>query len=81
MIPLTFHWYDGAGPPLTGVAVNVTEVPAQTGFAEAEIVTETTRLLLITIITGLLVTGLLTVQISEDDSSQMTTSPFAGVYV
>jgi len=27
--PFTFHWYVGAVPPLVGVAVNVTEVPAQ----------------------------------------------------
>ena len=25
----TFHWYDGVVPPLTGVAVNWTDVPAQ----------------------------------------------------
>jgi hypothetical protein len=40
--PLTFHWYDGVAPPFTGVAVKVTEVPAQTGSAgEAAIVTLT----------------------------------------
>ena len=27
--PFTFHWYDGVAPPLAGVAVKVTEVPAQ----------------------------------------------------
>ena len=35
--PFTFHWYDGVVPPLTGAAVNVIFVPAQTvpaGFAE-----------------------------------------------
>ena len=36
--PLTFHWYEGAVPPLIGLAVNITEVPTQTGFADAEIV-------------------------------------------
>ena len=25
-----YHWYEGVLPPLVGVAVNVTEVPAQT---------------------------------------------------
>ena len=25
--PLTLHWYDGAAPPLVGVAVNVTHEP------------------------------------------------------
>ena len=32
---MTFHWYEGVDPPLVGVAVKVTEVPEQTGFAEA----------------------------------------------
>ena len=27
--PFTFHWYDGFVPPFVGVAVNVTDVPAQ----------------------------------------------------
>jgi len=35
IFPLTFHWYSGASPPLTGVAVNMTLVPAQTGFNPA----------------------------------------------
>ena len=29
LLPFTFHWYDGVVPPLTGVAVNWTDVPAQ----------------------------------------------------
>jgi len=41
--PLTFHWYAGLDPPFTGVAVKVTEVPRQTGLAEAEMPTETGR--------------------------------------
>jgi hypothetical protein len=28
-VPFTFHWYEGAVPPFVGVAVNVTDVPAQ----------------------------------------------------
>jgi hypothetical protein len=40
LIPFTFHWYDGL-PPLTGVAVNVTEVPAHIApEGNAEIVTD-----------------------------------------
>ena len=31
---MTFHWYAGVVPPFVGVAVKVTEVPEQTGFAE-----------------------------------------------
>jgi hypothetical protein len=41
--PLTFHWYDGIAPPFTAVAVNVTGVPAQTGFALEVIETLTGR--------------------------------------
>ena len=37
MVPLTFHWYEGVVPPFVGVAVKVTDVPEQTGFAEGEI--------------------------------------------
>jgi hypothetical protein len=37
-VPLTFHWYDGVAPPLIGYAVNVTDVPEQTGFTSGEIV-------------------------------------------
>lgn len=28
LTPFNFHWYEGLDPPLVGVAVNVTEVPA-----------------------------------------------------
>ena len=41
MVPFTFHWYAGVDPPFVGVAVKVTEVPAQTGLAEAAIDTLT----------------------------------------
>jgi hypothetical protein len=37
LTPFTFHWKPGLVPPLTGVAVNVTDVPEQTGFAEGAI--------------------------------------------
>ena len=35
LVPLTFHWYAGVVPPFVGVAIKVTKVPEQTGFAEA----------------------------------------------
>ncbi len=38
--PFTSHWYTGVVPPLTGVAVNVTEVPEHTVVAPVLIVTE-----------------------------------------
>ena len=28
-LPFNFHWYEGDAPPLVGVAVKVTDVPAQ----------------------------------------------------
>ena len=36
-IPLLYHWYAGV-PPLVGLAVKVTEVPAQTPLVDAPIV-------------------------------------------
>ena len=36
-MPPFFHWYAGVVPPLVGVAVKVTKVPAHTGFCEAVI--------------------------------------------
>ena len=38
-VPLTFHWYTGLEPPLTGVAVNVIEVPGQMVVCEATMLT------------------------------------------
>jgi hypothetical protein len=38
--PFTCHWYAGAEPPLTGVAVNVTEDPAQIEIGDATIFTD-----------------------------------------
>ena len=35
LLPFTFHWYTGDDPPLVGVAVNVTLVPAQIVVADA----------------------------------------------
>ena len=41
--PFTCHWYEGVAPPFVGVAVKVTEVPAQILFPGfAAIVTEGT---------------------------------------
>jgi len=38
--PFTCHWYEGVGPPFTGVAVKVTDVFRQTLLSEAKILTE-----------------------------------------
>ena len=44
LLPLTFHWYTGVVPPLTGVAVKVTEVPAQIVVLSATMLTEAVRI-------------------------------------
>jgi hypothetical protein len=54
--PLILHWYAGVVPPLTGVAVNVTEVPAQIAVAGfAAIVTPGVTLAFTDIVTAVLV--------------------------
>ena len=63
-----------------GVAVNVTEVPAQTGFAAGETVTLTGRLGLTTIVIVSDVAGLFEMQtVREEVIIQLTWSPFNGV--
>ena len=56
-VPFTIHWYAGVMPPLTGVAVKVTAVPAQTGFALAETDTLTGSNGLTVIVTVLVARG------------------------
>jgi hypothetical protein len=76
--PLTFHWYEGVVPPLTGVAVNVTEVPEHIGPA-GRAVTETVGVTFAftTIVIGeLLAVGVVT-QVAFEVSTTATTSPFA----
>jgi len=80
LVPLTFHWYDGVVPPLAGVAVNVTDVPAQTGFAPAAMVTLTGRLEFTVIVTVFDVAGLPVAQVALDVSTQVTASLFNGIY-
>jgi hypothetical protein len=41
LVALSFHAYTGVAPPLTGIAVKVTGVPAFTGLAEGTTVTLT----------------------------------------
>jgi hypothetical protein len=65
-------------PPLVGVAVNVTEVPAQTLLAEGDdaMLTGTTGFTVMVI--GLEVAGLLLTQFALDVSTQLTTSLLVG---
>ena len=68
-------------PPFAGVAVNITKVPAQTGFAVGEMETLTGRLGLTIIVIELEVAGLFAVQaVIEEVRIQVTLSPLFGVY-
>jgi hypothetical protein len=63
-----------------GVAVKVTLVPAQTGFAEAAIETETGSNGLMVMVIALEVAGLPVGQAMFDVSLQVITSLFTGAY-
>ena len=79
--PLTFHWYEGV-PPLTGVAVKVTELPAQIApGGEADILTLTGSTGFTVIVTGLEVAGFPETHVKEDVITTVTTSLFASVLV
>ena len=78
-IPLIFHWYDAAAPPLMAVALKVTGVPAQTGLADGIMVTLTGRIGFTVMVTGVAVAGLPVAQVALDVSSQVTRSLFAGI--
>jgi hypothetical protein len=77
--PLTFHWYDGVVPPLVGVAENVTEVPAQTGFEEALMAILTAFSGLTVIVIVLEVAGLPEGQPMFEVRIQVTASLLTGV--
>ncbi len=77
--PFTCHWYAGVVPPLVGVAVYVTEVPEQTGFAEGAMDTLTGNVVLTVIVTVLDVAGLPVAQDAFDVRTQVTASLFKGM--
>jgi hypothetical protein len=66
---------------LVGVAVKVTELPAQTGLDDAIIDTLTGRFVFTIIVIALEVAGFPVGHVVFDVSTQVTISPFAGVYV
>ena len=66
-------------PPFVGIAVKVTGLPTQNGFAEGEIVMLTGRSGLTDTGYWMLDAGLFKVQVSEEVSIQDTKSPFSGV--
>lgn len=73
--PFTFHWYTGVVPPFTGVAVNVTMLPWQTGFCEALILMLAGWAGKISITIKFEVAGLPETQVSSDVMTQLTMSP------
>jgi len=81
LIPFTFHWQVGKAPPLTGAAINVTGVPAQTGLADSATETLTGKLGLTVIITVVLVAGFPVVHDKSEEIIQETASLLDGVYV
>ena len=78
-MPFTFHWYEGGVPPLFGVAVKVTELPAQKGFEDDIMDTVTGRLGLTVIVTGAEAAGLFTAHVAFELTVQVTPSPFKGI--
>jgi len=72
------HWKDGVAPPLTGVTVKVTEMPAQTGLADGAIETLTGKFGLTVIVTALEVAGLPVTQERLDVIITYTWSPLTG---
>ena len=78
LILLTFHWKRGVDPPFTGEAVNVTEVPAQTGFAEGVTDTLTASSGFTFMVTVFEVAGLPVAQVALDESTQITASLLIG---
>ena len=71
----------GEVPPLTGVAVNVTCVPAQTGLADAVIETLAATVGLTVMVTVLDVAGLPLTHVALEVMTTYTASPLTGVYV
>jgi hypothetical protein len=78
----TYHWYVGV-PPLTGVAVNVTLVPAQMVLSTSleTILTVAGKLGFTIIVTALLVAGLPVAHVAAEVMRTVTTSLFARVFV
>ncbi len=67
-------------PPFTGEAVKETDVPLQTGFDDAEIVTLAGDEELTVIVTAFDVAGLPDTQLRLEVMMQVITSLFTGVY-
>ena len=79
LVPFSFHWYVGVVPPLVGVAVKVTDVPAQTGLAEAAIDKLTGSSGFTVMVTVFDVAGLPVGQVAFEVSTQVIRSLLEGV--
>ena len=79
LVPFNFHCQEGVVPPLTGVAVKVTEDPAQTGLADAAMETLTGSNGLTVITTGVEEAGLPVAQMALEVKSQEMELVFAGI--
>lgn len=66
-------------PPLTGVAVKVTEVPAQTGLAEGAIDTPTGRFVFTVIAIRFETAGFPTAQVALEVMVHFIISPWRGL--
>ena len=64
---------------MVGVAVKVTEVPAQTGFADGAIITLTGRFGLTVMVIVFEVAGLPVAQVALEVNTQVTASVFNGI--
>ena len=73
--PFTSQSYTGVVPPLTGVAVKVTEVPVQIGLAEAMMETPAVGVVPTIIVIALEVAGLPVTQVRDEDKVTVTLSP------
>ena len=77
LLPFTTHWYDGV-PPLTGVAVNVTGLPAHND-PEETMLTDAASAPVTVIVIAVLVAGLPDGHVALDVSMQVTISPLLRV--
>jgi hypothetical protein len=73
--PFNFHWNVGAVPPLTGIAVKFTIVPAQMFVEVAEMFIDGVTGIATTIVTALDVAVFTVAQAALLVNSQVTTSP------
>ena len=80
LMPFTFHWYAGDGPPLACNAVKETSVPAHTVEAVELIMTKTGRFGLTVMVMAFDEAGFPVAQVSPDKSVHVTTSLFNGTY-